>query len=79
MPILGMERIADDAVRRGIDYVIANTTPGSGQGERPGPRSTSRSHGGFDNDVPTMNDILQRILGEPEPARRFTAWDLDYG
>ncbi len=41
------------------------------------PRSLSTSHGGFDNDPATMNDILQRILGN-KPRRPFTADDLAY-
>lgn len=40
-------------------------------------RSNSKSHGGFDNDVATMNDILRHILGE-EPAPLFNSRDLDY-
>ncbi len=40
-------------------------------------RSASVSHGGFDNDVHTMNDILARILGA-KPGRKFTEADLDY-
>lgn len=39
--------------------------------------SQSRSHGGFDNDAPTMNSVLYRILGGP-PRRPFTPRDLDY-
>jgi len=34
-------------------------------------KTRSRSHGGFDNDVRTMNSILSRILGRP-PKRGFT-------
>ena len=40
-------------------------------------RSTSKSHGGFDNDPNTLNDIIKRILGE-NPIRPFTETDLDY-
>ena len=33
------------------------------------PKTAGASHGGFDNDVPTMNDILRRILGGTPPAK----------
>ncbi len=39
--------------------------------------SQSRSHGGFDNDAPTMNSVLYRILGG-SPPRPFTPRDLAY-
>ena len=40
-------------------------------------RSISKSHGGFDNDPFTLNDMLKRILGT-DPVRPFTEKDLDY-
>ena len=40
-------------------------------------RSLSTSHGGFDNDPATLNDILKRILGT-KPKRPFRESDLDY-
>ncbi len=40
-------------------------------------RSNSESHGGFDNDPATMNDILKTILGK-KPKRSFEEGDLDY-
>lgn len=39
--------------------------------------SRSDSHGGFDNDMYTMNSVLFRILGK-KPAREFTVRDLQY-
>lgn len=39
--------------------------------------SGSSSHGGFDNDVDTMNSVLWRILGR-EPSFPFEARDLNY-
>jgi hypothetical protein len=39
--------------------------------------SQSTSHGGFDNDVATMNSVLYRILGGL-PARPFSQTDLAY-
>ncbi len=40
-------------------------------------RSNSESHGGFDNDPVTMNDILKTILGK-KPKREFKEDDLDF-
>ncbi|HUT23489.1 MAG TPA: C1 family peptidase [Sumerlaeia bacterium] len=37
----------------------------------------SKSHGGFDNDPATMNDILKTILGR-KPAKPFTTEELAY-
>jgi hypothetical protein len=40
-------------------------------------KTASKKHGGFDNDVDTMNDVLSSILrGAPE--REFTRQDLKY-
>jgi hypothetical protein len=39
--------------------------------------ATSRSHGGFDNDIATMNSVLVRVL-DATPKRLFTARDLNY-
>ena len=41
-------------------------------------RSRSKSHGGFDNDVDTMNDILRNILAGRPAIREFTGRDLNY-
>ncbi len=40
-------------------------------------KTSSETHGGFDNDVQTMNDILKTILKSP-PVRKFTRENLDY-
>ena len=40
-------------------------------------RTASRTHGGFDNDVHTLNDILRSILGG-DPVRPCKPWDLYY-
>ncbi len=39
------------------------------------PRSFSTSHGGFDNDTQTMNDVLRSILSAA-PTRPFTEAEL---
>ena len=71
-PILGMDKcVQADAklkklFRPGANYLL------SGQAG-----CTSTSHGGFDNDAPTMNSVLERILGQ-KPANPFTAHELKY-
>ncbi|BDY04891.1 peptidase C1 [Ferrimonas sp. YFM] len=69
--LLGMTRYQSELELESdrVEFVIS-------QGQSAG-RSASTSHGGFDNDPNTMNDILQRILGQaPEPP--FTKESLDY-
>lgn len=69
-PILGMERYLTK------DPVVAQRfgiSPGPGTiGEvvfSPSARSTATAHGCFDDDVPTMNDIVRAIRGsEPAPS-----------
>ena len=67
-PVLGMQKYEDWIGTNLVDIVYA------------GPKSEvsrSASHGGFDNDRHTMNDILQHVLGK-RPARPFTDDDLDF-
>lgn len=40
-------------------------------------RTSSETHGGFDNDTNTMNDILRTILKD-QPSRKFIDKDLEY-
>ena len=57
-PLLGMERHATNLQpTEGLEFIYSD---GRGTGNA---RSASTSHGGFDNDPNTMNDILQNILG----------------
>jgi hypothetical protein len=49
----------------------------SGNTGTPGSESSSRTHGGFDNDPYSMNSVLHRILGK-QPAHPFEKRDLDY-
>jgi len=46
-------------------------------GEKGNKVTKSSTHGGFDNDPATMNDILKRILGK-KPKIPFTHKNLDY-
>jgi hypothetical protein len=41
------------------------------------PKTASKTHGGFDNDVDTMNSVLKSVLGA-DPVREFTKDDLKY-
>lgn len=84
--ILGMERhlMADRALKSAYQAVDARGLPllvvaGTGQENPEKARASSRSesHGGFDNDVATMNSVLYRILGG-QPARPFNGRDLAY-
>lgn len=45
--------------------------------QRKGAPTKSTTHGGFDNDPDTMNDILRSILGK-KVVRPFSQQDLDY-
>jgi hypothetical protein len=68
-PLLGMQLYSKSlAARTGLEFIYSNG--------RTGP-SRSRSHGGFDNDENTMNDILKTILGRPAlPKDRFTEEEM---
>ena len=81
VPILGMKKFldADPALARlfagkvgGLPAVVV-----SGQGGPAGSKSSSRSHGGFDNDPDSLNSVMTRILGGA-PKRLFTARELKY-
>jgi hypothetical protein len=73
-PILGLEQsIREDAElvaafglaagQRGRADVIFSPT---GNAAPPDRRSSATSHGGFDNDVDTMNSVARRILRAPD-------------
>lgn len=72
--LLGMEKCADVVSRRaGLSRLKFYYSDGE-SGSRV---TTSTTHGGFDNDLPTMNHILENIVGGT-PARKFTQQDLEY-
>ena len=69
-PILGMQ-----IFRGSADLSTADEVVDAGDGD---PSITdSRTHGGFDNDVATMNRILERVLGR-RPVHPFTRETLEY-
>lgn len=70
-PLLGMQKFLRDLPGVGDQPAVYYSNGISGN------RTRSTSHGGFDNDVYTMNHILQRTLGR-RPGRPFTDEDLDY-
>ncbi|MGH6960916.1 MAG: C1 family peptidase, partial [Dongiaceae bacterium] len=85
VPLLGMQRFVDSAFGE-ADVEVARlfgrstgTLIVAGGPERTGQVSKSRTHGGFDNDVATLNSVLHRILGHaPDPKKAFTERDLAY-
>ncbi len=70
VPIMGLARDRGKLDQTGVERRIRHVNPA----EHPD-WTTSRSHGGFDNDERTMNRVLQLILDGP-PSRRFTGVEL---
>jgi hypothetical protein len=70
-PLLGMQKYNRqlDVTDLPVEFIYS-------KGGQSG-RTISTSHGGFDNDPFTMNDMLKRILGK-DPARPFTEKELNY-
>jgi hypothetical protein len=70
-PLLGMENYLSDlsANARGrMRIFITDKDPD---------RTNSSSHGGFDNDLPTMNSLLEIVTGaKPEPGKEFKAEEM---
>ncbi|MEJ2202333.1 MAG: hypothetical protein P8X63_15145, partial [Desulfuromonadaceae bacterium] len=69
-PLLGMQL---HTKRLSAPGLTINYSDGKKKGNKD--VTTSTSHGGFDNDVTTMNAIMQRILGK-EPAAPFTKEEM---
>lgn len=70
MPLLGMQKFNKPLANDPLNIWYAGM-PGSLR------KSENKTHGGFDNDPETMNDILKTILGGA-PKRPFSAQDLDF-
>jgi hypothetical protein len=70
-PLLGMEKFAKlvTRVRSAPTFIYSNGVDGQ--------RTRSTSHGGFDNDMYTMNHILSRVLGR-KPDTPFSEKSLRY-
>jgi hypothetical protein len=73
MPIVGMQ-VSSEKLESASPLLKFVYSHGNGDIRQP---TTSRSHGGFDNDPNTMNSVLANILGH-KPERRFTEDDLKY-
>ena len=71
IPLLGMEVFAKlvKTVSDKPRFIYSNGVDGQ--------RTRSTTHGGFDNDIYTMNHVLERMLGK-KPKDPFTEEDLDY-
>ena len=70
MPLLGMEKYSED-----IPLKPAHTIYYAGRHKT---NSDSQTHGGFDNDRATMNDVLKTILGQkPSAAQGFQPKELE--
>ena len=69
MPLLGMEKFKSEVpAKAGHKIHYAGRAPSI---------TNSETHGGFDNDRKTMNDILKNILGQkPTPAKGFQPEDV---
>jgi len=73
-PLLGMQKFSRETehTKPGVlEFVYSNGLNGGAL------RTASASHGGFDNDPHTMNDVLRGILGK-KPGRPFEEEDLKY-
>ena len=70
-PLLGMEIYENLVTNAGRQpqFIYSNGVEGQ--------RTRSTSHGGFDNDVYTMNHILRRVIGNA-PKQLFTRENLTY-
>lgn len=73
VPILGMAKFLDDLEPLTIGYKRRVTTYLTEQD----PETTSPSHGGFDNDLATMNTMLRLVLGvDFDEAKAFKPEEL---
>jgi hypothetical protein len=72
-PILGMQKHGK-GVTIGLKNVNIQYRKGS---KSESPKTTSETHGRFDNDEATMNSVLRTILGK-KPAKLFTKNTLQY-
>lgn len=74
-PIAGMERHVKELMKAqhpGLEFHFSNGVASSRD------RTNASTHGGFDNDRITMNDVLKVVLGKGRVAVPFTDRGLDY-
>ena len=73
--VTGMEKHVKELIKanhRGVDFHFSNGVASSRD------RTNSSTHGGFDNDRITMNDVLKVVLGRSRVPQPFTDRSLDY-
>jgi hypothetical protein len=76
-PILGVQQYIQSEKRKKLRKAAFNEIIESvGEGVK-NARCSSETHGGFDNDPATINEVLSRILGK-KPKYPFNERDLDY-
>jgi len=73
--LLGMQRSSKDLEKLRPDRLYFHYSDGRA-GARV--RTASTSHGGFDNDPATMNDVLKTVLGKSSVPHPFTKESLQY-
>jgi pimeloyl-ACP methyl ester carboxylesterase len=74
-PLLGMEMFSEGLQKLSPDRLSFHYSDGRPTARH---RTASDSHGGFDNDSDTMNDVLKNILGKSRVPHRFTKETLRY-
>ncbi len=73
--ILGMQRYSKELEQLRPDRLFFHYSDGRATARA---RTASASHGGFDNDPATMNDILKTVLDKPGAPYPFTKESLQY-
>ena len=77
--ILGMQTYVDELLQRPKMAAVADRFSVHYADGTPNKITESTSHGGFDNDLATMNSLLRTILGaEPTSGNLFTKELLEY-
>ena len=74
-PLLGMQRSSKELEKLGAGRLSFHYSDGRRSRSS---RTWSKSHGGFDNDPRTMNDVLKTVLGTSSLKHRFTEASLTY-
>jgi pimeloyl-ACP methyl ester carboxylesterase len=75
--ILGMQKHVDELLAKPKMTDVMDRFSVHYADGMPSELTESSTHGGFDNDVATMNSLLRTILGK-EPEHRFSKEILDY-
>jgi hypothetical protein len=77
--ILGMQKHLDELLKKPKMAAVTGRFEVHYADGTPSTLTESISHGGFDNDVATMNSLLRTILAaEPKPENLFSKEILDY-